>query len=70
VAVASRGRIVHLKAYGLANVELNVPVTDSTVFEIGSISKQFVSAAALLLVEEGKLGLDDPIHRYLPDLPR
>jgi CubicO group peptidase (beta-lactamase class C family) len=69
VAVASRGRIVHLKAYGLANVELSVPVTDSTVFEIGSISKQFVSAAALLLVEEGKLGLDDPIHRYLPDLP-
>jgi CubicO group peptidase (beta-lactamase class C family) len=69
VAVASRGRIVHLKTYGLANVELNVPVTDSTVFEIGSISKQFVSAAALLLVEEGKLGLDDPIHRYLPDLP-
>ena len=69
VAVASRGRIVHLKAYGLANVELSVPVADSTVFEIGSISKQFVSAAVMLLVQEGKLGLDDPIHRYLPDLP-
>jgi len=69
VAVASRGRIVHIKPYGLANVELAVAVTDSTVFEIGSISKQFVSAAAMLLVQEGKLGLDDPIHRYLPDLP-
>ncbi len=69
VAVASRGRIIHLKTYGMANVELSVPVTDSTVFEIGSISKQFVSAAVMLLVQETKLGLDDPIHQYLSDLP-
>jgi CubicO group peptidase (beta-lactamase class C family) len=69
VAVASRGRIIHLKTYGMANVELSVPVTDSTVFEIGSISKQFASAAAMLLVQEDKLRLDDPIHHYLPDLP-
>ena len=69
VAVVSRGRIIHLKTYGMANVELSVPVTDSTVFEIGSISKQFVSAAAMILVQENKLGLDDPIHQYLPDLP-
>jgi CubicO group peptidase (beta-lactamase class C family) len=53
----------------LANVELAVPVTDSTVFEIGSISKQFVSAAAMLQVEEGLLDLDDSIHQYLPGLP-
>jgi D-alanyl-D-alanine carboxypeptidase len=69
VAVASRGRMIHLKTYGMANVELSVPVTDLTVFEVGSISKQFVSAAAMLLVQENKLGLDDPIHQYLPDLP-
>ena len=69
VAVVSRGRIIHLKTYGMANVELSVPVTDSTVFEIGSISKQFVSAAAMILVQENKLGLDDTIHKYLPDLP-
>ncbi len=69
VAVASRGQIIHLKTYGMANVELSVPVTDSTVFEIGSISKQFVSAAAMLLVQENELGLDHPIHKYLPDLP-
>ncbi len=69
VAVASRGRIIHLKTYGMANVELAVPVTDSTVFEVGSISKQFVSAAAMLLVQDNKLGLDDPIHQYLPNLP-
>ena len=69
VAVASRGEIIHLRNYGMANVELSVPVSEQTVFEIGSISKQFVSAAAMLLVEEDKLELDEPIHRYLPDLP-
>ena len=69
VAVASRGRIIHVKTYGMANVELSVPVTDSTVFEIGSISKQFVSATVMLLVQENKIGLDDLIHQYLADLP-
>ena len=53
----------------MANVELAVPVSDQSVFEIGSISKQFVSAVAMLLVEEGKLDLDDPIHDYLSYLP-
>ena len=69
VAVASRGEILHLETYGYANVELAVPVSDSSVFEIGSISKQFVAVATLMNVEEGKLGLDDPIHKFLPDLP-
>jgi CubicO group peptidase (beta-lactamase class C family) len=53
----------------MADVELRAPVSDSSVFEIGSISKQFVAAAVLLLVEEARLGLDDPIHDYLADLP-
>lgn len=69
VALASKGEILHIKPYGMANVELSVPVSEKTVFEIGSISKQFVAAAALLLVEEGKLTLNDPIHKYLPYLP-
>jgi D-alanyl-D-alanine carboxypeptidase len=69
IGVASRGRLLHVGTYGLADVELRVPVTDSTVFEIGSISKQFTAAAALLLVEDGRLGLDDPIHEHLADLP-
>lgn len=69
VALASAGRVHLVRSYGLANVELDVPVTDSTVFEIGSISKQFVAAAVMLLVQEGRLGLDDPIHRFLPELP-
>ena len=69
IGVASRGRLVHVQTYGLANVELRVPVSDSTVFEIGSISKQFVSTAIMLLVEDGRVDLDDGIHEYLPDLP-
>ena len=69
IGVASRGRLVHMRPYGMANVELRVPVSDSTVFEIGSISKQFVATAIMLLAEEGRVGLDDGIHEYLPDLP-
>lgn len=69
VAVASQGKLRHLKTYGWANVELRVPVSDSTVFEIGSISKQFVAAAVMQLVQENKLKLDDLIHKYLPYLP-
>jgi CubicO group peptidase (beta-lactamase class C family) len=69
VALALKGELIHFKAYGLANVELSVPVSEKTVFEIGSISKQFTSAAALLLVEENTLDLDAPIHQYLPFLP-
>jgi len=69
VGVASRGRLVHTQSYGMANVELRVPVSDSTVFEIGSISKQFVATAMMLLVEEGSVALDDGIHEYLSDLP-
>jgi D-alanyl-D-alanine carboxypeptidase len=69
IGVASRGELVHVQTYGMANVELRVPVSDSTVFEIGSISKQFVATAIMLLVEDGRLGLDDGIHEYLPNLP-
>lgn len=69
IAVASKGKILELRTYGEANVELSVPVSADHVFEIGSISKQFVATVALQLVEEGKLSLEDPIHKYLPELP-
>ncbi len=69
IAVARQGDILSLRTYGKSNVELDVPVAPDHVFEIGSISKQFVAAAAMLQVEEGKLNLDDPIHKYLPNLP-
>ncbi len=69
VAVARGGRIVYAKGYGLANVELNVPATVDTVYRIGSITKQFTASAVMQLVEDGKLSLDDPIEKFLPDFP-
>lgn len=69
VAVARGGRILYAKGYGLANVELNVPTTTDTVYRIGSITKQFTASAVMQLVEEGKLSLDDPIEKFLPDFP-
>lgn len=69
VAVVKDGRLVKAEGYGLANVELNVPATKETVFEIGSISKQITAAAIMLLVEEGKINLDEKISKYLPNTP-
>ena len=69
IAVASKGEILHLQTYGEANVELSVPVKADTLFEIGSISKQFAATAELQFVEEGKLSLNDKIHKYIPSLP-
>ena len=69
LAVVRDGRVVKEQGYGLASVELNAPVTPATVFEIGSVSKQITAAAVMLLVEEGKVGLDDPVAKYLPEAP-
>jgi CubicO group peptidase (beta-lactamase class C family) len=67
IAVLRGDNVVLARGYGYANVEHHVPATDSTVYEVGSISKQFTAAATVLLSEEGRLGLDDVITRYLPE---
>jgi len=69
VAVARNGKTVKKQAYGLASVELNVPVNEGTVFEIGSVTKQMTAAAIMLLVEDGKINLDEKISKYLPATP-
>jgi uncharacterized protein (TIGR03435 family) len=69
VGIYSRGQILLAKGYGLANVELNVAVKPETIFQSGSVGKQFVSAAVMMLVEEGKAGLDDSIVKYFPSAP-
>jgi CubicO group peptidase (beta-lactamase class C family) len=69
VGIYSRGQILLAKGFGLANVELNVPVKAETIFQSGSVGKQFVSAAMMILVEEGKIGLDDSITKYFPHAP-
>jgi len=69
LAVVRDGKVVRAQGYGWANLELRVPATPETVYIIHSVSKQFVVAAAMQLVEQGKLGLDDPASKYLPDIP-
>lgn len=68
-AVSSRGRTVLAKAYGMADLEHDVRNTPATIFEAGSIAKQFTAAAVLLLAQDGKLSLDDPARKYIPELP-
>ncbi|MBR9990487.1 MAG: beta-lactamase family protein [Gemmatimonadetes bacterium] len=67
VAVVRGGDTIVLRGYGLADVENGVAVTDRSVFRIGSITKQFTSAAVMKLVEEGRVRLDAPLSEYLPD---
>jgi CubicO group peptidase (beta-lactamase class C family) len=66
-AVVKDGHVVLAKGYGLANVEHQVPVKPETVFQSGSVGKQFTAAAVMLLVEQGRVSLDDPITKYLPE---
>ena len=69
IAVIKNGKVVKTGGYGLASVEFNVSVTPETVFEIGSVSKQITAAAIMLLVEDGKVNLDEKISLYLPNTP-
>ena len=70
IAVVKDGKQAYTKAYGLADIASHSPATTSMIYSIGSISKQFTAASILLLAEEGKLSLDDPVGRWLPNLTR
>ena len=69
VAVIRDGKVVLTKRYGMADIERGVPMSPSAAFFIGSMSKQFTALAIHLLAHDGKLSLDDDVHRYLPDVP-
>jgi CubicO group peptidase (beta-lactamase class C family) len=69
LALIRHGKVIKMRGYGLANVELGVPVRSDTVFALASVTKQFTATAIMLLVEEGKVRLDDQISRYLPNTP-
>ena len=69
LAVLRKGKIILLKSYGLANVEHRVPVIPLTVFQSGSMGKQFTAAAVMILAQENKLSLEDKISKYFPDVP-
>ena len=70
VAVMRDGAIVHAQGYGFANVEHEAKATPETIYQSGSVGKQFTATLIMMLVEEGKLGLDDPIRKHLPEAPK
>lgn len=69
VSVAVNDNIIFKKGYGYANLEYDIPIEASTIFNIASVSKQFTAFAILLLEQEGKLSLNDDVHKYVPELP-
>jgi CubicO group peptidase (beta-lactamase class C family) len=70
VGIVRNGSLIVAKGYGIANLEYDIPITPATVFDIASVSKQFAGLAVSQLVSEGKIGLDDDIRKYLPDVPK
>lgn len=69
VGVGVTGKSVLERAYGMADLERDAPNAPDTIFEAGSVSKQFTAAAVLLLARDGKLSIDDPVRKYVPELP-
>ncbi len=69
VGVAQNGNVALKAGYGMADLERNVPITADSIFESGSVAKQFTAAAVMLLAQQGKISLDDPLRKYLPELP-
>lgn len=67
--VARDGKVIRVQGYGFSNLELQVPVKPETIFQSGSMGKQFTATAVMMLVEQGKVALDDPLTRYFPDAP-
>jgi CubicO group peptidase (beta-lactamase class C family) len=67
--VSREGKPIRAQGYGLANVELQVPVKPETLFQSGSVGKQFTATAVMMLVEEGKVGLEDPLTKFFPNAP-
>jgi len=69
LAVCRDGKVVKATGYGLGNVEWNGAVTPETIFQTGSVGKQFAAMAVMMLVEEGKIGLDEKVSKYIPESP-
>ena len=67
--VSKGGKPIRTEGYGQSNLELNVPAKPETIFQSGSVGKQFTATAVMMLVEAGKIGLDDPLTRYFPHAP-
>lgn len=69
LGVFHNGSIAYARGYGMADLEHNVRITPASLFDVGSVSKQFAAAAILLLAQQHKLSLNDDVHKYIPELP-
>jgi CubicO group peptidase (beta-lactamase class C family) len=69
LSISRNGQIIFSKAWGMADLEHNIPLSIHSILEAGSVSKQFTAAAILLLEQQGKLSLDDDVRKYIPELP-
>ena len=69
IGIMKNGSVIYTKAFGLASLEYQIPNTVETIFNVGSVSKQFTAMGIVLLQERGLLSIDDDIHKYLPDMP-
>jgi CubicO group peptidase (beta-lactamase class C family) len=69
LAISRNGKVIFSKAWGMADLEHNSPLTTESVTEAGSVSKQFTAAAILLLEQQGKLSLDDNVRKHIPEMP-
>lgn len=70
LAVIKNGQVLYKHGYGIANLDYDIPISSKTVFDIGSMSKQFTAISVALLARQGKLSLDDDIRKYLPGMPQ
>lgn len=70
LAVIQDGRIVYERGYGMARIEDNIVMTPRKIFDIGSVSKQFTAACLAILIRQGKVGMEDDIRKYLPEMSR
>lgn len=70
LGIVKDGRLIYKRGYGMANLDYNIPISSQSVFDVKSITKQFTAMGILLLEKQGKISLDDDIHKYLPELPR
>jgi CubicO group peptidase (beta-lactamase class C family) len=69
LSVMQDSQMIYKRGYGMADLDHDVPITPETIFHVASISKQFTAAAIVLLAQDGKLSLDDDVHKYIPELP-
>lgn len=69
LAISRYGQIIYTRSWGMADMEHGIPLSNISIIEAGSVSKQFTAAAILLLEQQGKLSLNDDVHKYVPELP-